>query len=528
MPQNVVYDGRKKNMRRKSLLSLLLAGVMTVTLLTGCGKGDENTAVSQTSTQNAAGNVSEEKSEEPISVKLVMFGEESPRMKELMANEIYDKVLEEINVDLKIQYLPWTEYAGGKSELMFSAGEKFFCYTNTEVTAKMVGKGYYADLTGVLPENAPELYEYCDAENMTKAFTIDGKIYSLPVGYKPNAGEDYLMMVRRDLMDEVGVSNINSVEDLENFYLLCKEIHPDYVGFGRGMNAKVLNGAISSEKNMSFINSFAMTDGNKPDDNTVYSYYESEEFKQVAEITKRWVDMEIIPSYLLANPEQSASEFAIGRAMFAVSANDRIFEMNEMVRNSAPDAVFENFYLGDSQKKPLMQTMGTYTVAFAVSAGVEDPKELAAYAQVINLFQKNQEWVDLWTYGVEGTDYTIDENGRVERITTDEIIHSWMPVNTNFRRYPNYVTDEVIDTFNNQLEGSIESKTMNFIFDTEPVKSEYAQLQAIETEYLSPIANGFMDYDENIEVAIKKMKDAGIDKFMEELQRQFDAFMASK
>ena len=504
----------------KRMTALALAGVMAAGMMTGCGGSEkEETASSGSGTEAAA--------EDPIPVKIVMFGEESPRMKELMESEIHQKVMDEINVDLEIQYLPWTEYGGGKSELMFSAGEKFMCFTNTEVTAKMVGKGYYADVTDVLEENAPELYEYCDEANAVEAFNIDGKYYSVPIGYKPNAGEDYLMMVRKDLMEEVGVEEIKTIEDLENFYTLCKEKHPDYIGLGRGLNPKVLNGAIASEKNMNFINSFVFTDGNAQDDSTVYSYYESEEYKQICEIAKRWNEMGIIPSYQLSNPEQSSSEFAAGRAMFAVSANDRIFEMMETVRPSAPDAVFENVYLGDVSKKPLM-SWGTYVTAFAISAGVEDPEELAAYIKVLNLFQKNQEWVDLWTYGIEGTDYTLTENGRVERICTDEIMPNWMCVNTEFRRYPDYVTDQQIETFNNQAEGSIPMKSTNFIFDTEPVKSEYAQLQAVETEYLNPISNGFKDYDENIDEAIAKLKAAGLDKFMEEVQKQFDEFMANK
>lgn len=511
-------------MRMKSLkkvTALLAAGAMVTAMFTGCASSEEK----KTAGTNAE--ASDTASQDAVPVKLVMFGEESPRMKELMANEIHQKVLDEINVDLEIQYLPWTEYAGGKSELMFSAGEKFMCYTNTEVTAKMVGKGYYADVTELLKDNAPELYQYCDEENAAKAFTIGGKIYSIPVGYKPNAGEDYLMMVRKDLMDEAGVSEIKSIEDLENFYTLCKEKHPDYIGLGRGLNPKVLNGAIASDINMNFINNFAMTDANAPEDPKVYSYYESEEYKQVSEIAKRWNQMGIIPSYQLSNGEQSSSEFAAGRAMFAVSSNDRIFEMMESVRSSAPNAVFENVYLGDTAKKPLM-SWGTYVIAFGISAGVEDPDELAAYIKVINLFQKNQEWVDLWIYGIEGTDYKLTENGRVERICTDEIIHNWMPVNTEFRRYPSYITDEQIETFNKQAEGSITMKSTNFIFDTEPVKSEYAQLQAVESEYLNPISNGFEDYDENIDKAIEKLKAAGLDKFMEELQKQFDAFMDEK
>lgn len=501
-------------MKIKKVLSLLLMATMLTGMLAGCGNEQKQ-------------KVNSEGKEAPIPVKLVMFGEESPRMKELFQTVIYDKVLDEINVDLEIQYLPWTEYAGGKSELMFSSGEKFVCYTNTEVTAKMVAKGYYADLTDVIKDNAKELYEYCDAENATKAFTINDKIYAVPVGYKPNAGEDYLTMVRKDLMDEVGVTDITSIEDLENFYNLCKELHPDYIGLGRGINPRMLNVAIPSEMNMNFINSLAITDGNAPDDSKVYSFYESEEYKQVCEITKRWKDMEIIPSYQLSNSEQSATEFAAGRAMFAGSSNDRIFEMDESVRISAPDALFQNYYLGDKTKKPLM-SWGTYTVAFSISAGVEDPEELAAYVKVINLFQKSQEWVDLWIYGVEGTDYTIDDNGRVERICTDEMIHSWMPVNTKFRRYSSYVTDEMIETFNKGLEGSIEQKSTNFIFDVEPVKAEYAQIQAVELEYLSPITNGFKDYDENIDKAIEKLKAAGIDTFMAELQKQFDEFMNNK
>jgi putative aldouronate transport system substrate-binding protein len=510
-------------MKIKKIIAMLLMGLMIISVFAGCSKEQPK---EETITDNT-GSESDVVTEAPIPVKLVMFGEESPRMKELFETVIHDKVMSEINVDLEIQYLPWTEYAGGKSELMYSAGEKFFCYTNTEVTANMVSKGYYADLTSVLKDNAPELYQYCDAENTTKAFTIDGKIYAAPVGYKPNAGEDYLVMARKDLMDEVGVADITSVADLENFYTLCKAAHPDYIGLGRGINPRMFNAAIASDKNMDFINSFAFTDANATTDTSVYNFYESEEYKQICEITKRWNEMEIIPSYELSNGQQSATEFAAGRAMFAIGANDRIFEMNESVRPSAPNAIFQNYYLGDKTKKPLM-SWGTYVVAFGVSAGVEDPKELAAYVKTINLFQKSQEWVDLWVYGVEGTDYTLDENGRVNRITTDELIHSWMPVNTNFRRYPSYVTDEMIETFNNNLEGSIDKKTINFIFDIDPVKAEYANMQAVEEEYFTPITLGFKDYEENIDKATAKLKDAGVDKFMAELQRQFDEFMKNK
>lgn len=513
-----------KNVKRVAALGL--AVIMSAGLMTGCGASSKNES-SAVKTEETAKQNEETKAADPIPVRMIMYGEESPRMKELMENEIYQKVLEEINVELEIDYLPWTEVNGGKTELMFSAGEKFMCFTDTDFTSKMVGKGYFADLTDVLEANAPDLYANSDMETNIKQFTINGRIYSVPIGNKPNAGEDYLIMVRKDLMEEVGVEEITSIEDLENFYTLCKEKHPDYIGLGRSLKHKIFNGAIESDMNVLFINSFVITDGNAENDSTLYSYYESEEFKQACEIAKRWREMGIIPSYLLSNPQQSSSEFAAGRAMFAVGANDRIFEMMDSLRSTVPDAVLENVYLGDASEKPLM-TRGGYNTAYAISAAIEDPEELAAYIKVLNLLQKNQEWVDLWTYGVEGTDYTLTDSGSVERICTDEILPSWLCVNTNFRRYADYVTEEQIETFNTQADGSIVFKNAGFVFDTESVKAEYAQLQTVKSEYLDPIYNGFKDYDENIDEAIKKLKDAGIDKYMAEMQKQFGEFMKNK
>lgn len=512
----------------KKLLSFVVLCCLFASTLFGCGTSKQDatdTTKAEASATSVAG--TETAKAEAIPVKLVMFGEQSKRMAELMQNEISKKVLEDINVKMEIQYLPWTEYAGGKSELMLASGDKFFSYCNTDVEAKYVAKGYYADLTNVYKESAKNIIANCGGETNFDAFKIDGKQYAIPVGYKPASGEDYVWMVRQDLMDEVGVKTITSIADLENFYTLVKAKHPDYIGMGRGFTPNEFNGAIASDKNIMTMNSFAMTDANAATDSTIYSFYESEEYKQMCEITGRWNKMGIIPSYQLSNPTQVDAEFMSGKGMFCNSTNDRIFEFDANVRNSAPNALFTNFYIGDKTKKPLINR-GTYTVAFGVSAGVESEEEKAAYVSTIDLFQKNQEWVDLWTYGIKDVDYKVTDNGRVERINTDEIIHNWMPVNTNFRRYPTYVLDSQIETFNKWDEGSIVAKNLNFVFNLEPVKAEYAQLQAVEQEYIAPISAGFKDYNSNIKVAIAKLKAAGLDKFLAEMQKQFDAFMKSK
>lgn len=61
-----------------------------------------------------------------------------------------------------------------------------------------------------------------------------------------------------------------------------------------------------------------------------------------------------------------------------------------------------------------------------------------------------------------------------------------------------------------------------------PVQTEYSQLQAVEQEYLNPITDGVVDYDENIDAALKKLDEAGIDRFVEEYEKQFTEFLKSK
>ena len=162
-----------------------------------------------------------------------------------------------------------------------------------------------------------------------------------------------------------------------------------------------------------------------------------------------------------------------------------------------------------------------------MSAAVEG-EELEGYVKLINLFQSSQEWNDLILYGIEGKDYKLDEQGHVELINTDTLFETWLPDNINFKRYPGYVTEEQIETYENWNEGCIPQKDLGFNFDMTPVQTEYAQLQAVEQEYLNPITNGFVDYEEGIDKALQKLEEAGIDRFVEEYQKQFTEFYESK
>ena len=66
---------------------------------------------------------------------------------------------------------------------------------------------------------------------MFDIWKVDGKLYALPFGNKPNAGENYVITARQDLLEEVGMTELKTLEDVEQFYTLAKEKHPDIIGF---------------------------------------------------------------------------------------------------------------------------------------------------------------------------------------------------------------------------------------------------------------------------------------------------------
>ena len=63
------------------------------------------------------------------------------------------------------------------------------------------------------------------------------------------------------------------------------------------------------------------------------------------------------------------------------------------------------------------------------------------------------------------------------------------------------------------------------MFDTAPVKNEYAACQAVVTEYKRGLETGTKDLSE-LDSFINKLSAAGIDKIIEEKQNQLNDFLS--
>ncbi|WP_337103099.1 DUF3502 domain-containing protein [Paenibacillus sp. YIM B09110] len=457
---------------------------------------------------------------ESAELKIVYYGDESGRMSEFVKNEIKALVKKELNAELELEYLPWSEYGAGKTDLMLASGEDFASYTDIDQLGKKVAKGYYADLTPYVEQGVPDLKNNVESLSF-EAFQLSGKQYAIPVGNKPNAGEFYSVLVRQDLMDEVGMKGISSLEDLEKFYELVIAKHPEMIGFAETGLQYALSYTYS-DKNLMWLDSRVVSDASANDDK-LWSWYESPEFKAYSEIMRKWYEKGIIPKYAPTNPNQLMADWQAGKAMWKAGNALMPIENFQSMAKAVSTAKLTNYFLNKGDR-PLI-SRGTYSTAYYVSANAKDPER---YVMFFNLLQKNQELYDLFTYGVKDTDYKLDENGRVERLNSDPLFDDWMMMNVNFMRFNKDVADDFIESYRHWNDGSILRKDIGFVFDVEPVKTEAAKISAIETELLNPIGSGFISYEEQFPNALKKLKEAGIDKYMAEYQKQYSAWYAGK
>lgn len=521
---------------KKKLISVLLATAMAFSALTGCGSGkDENNAstaktesqagtesgASQSSSQEGAGESSQEGGEaNPLrpetldTIKVVLFGEESPRMQELMENEFQQMFIDEINTKVELMYLPWTENkVGGKVDLMIASGQEFdACIVDPTWAASSYSKGYLQDLSEVIDKYLPDWHENMD-ETAFEAYHFGDGIYAIPIGNKPTAGVFETVCVRQDIMDAIGMTDISSLDDLTEYATKAKEQYGLYATYDIASSAYIVRG--TSDRSL-----YELTNGLWIDQNTheLINFAESPEFEAVVKLYNEWYKNGLIPKDILTNTVTIPFQANMASFMRG-TCGTTLIENEPGLKTVVPEAKTKEYYI--APEKPIYKA--TYeNTAFQVPVTSTKADRVALF---VNLLQKNTELANLFAYGVEGTDYELVD-GKVSKISTEELFYEWMIYNVNISTPTTAYTDEFMEVYKNWDNGALPSVSFGFSMDYSNVKTEKAQIDSVWEELGKPMLAGLKDYESNIEELKSELKAAGWDTFQAEIQRQLDEFLA--
>lgn len=507
----------------KKAIALALSILMLLSVLAGCS------SPAKTPAADAAAPSSAEKqttaADEPVKLRLLMYGDNSERRDEYFKNEFHDAVLEALNIDFSVEWLPWSDYSAGGTTItnMLAAGEGF-AFENITSLTDWHTRGYVAEIpVDEIEANMAEYLAMRGENNGFECCKYEGKIYCIPIGAKAYSGAHQSITVRNELLNEAGwdYADIKTYDDFVAAIEAVKALHPE-------MSVMRENGSLCFALASTLVDGWSLGEpiddfvivNESEDGDTVYSYYESELFKQFAYLMQDWVARGWQTQDAIVNPGQTVADWNAGNTICMFGTPGNLIEQN--VKAAFPDADLKNVKIGD---QPYVKTRD-YDWGISVSAG--DAEHVGDWLRLINWIYKDEATYNFCVYGVEGKDWERAGDGSITRLVSESFWDDWFLQASCYIQYDKSIPQENIDQYLNYDEGSVISKAAGFAFDSSSVETERALLSAVKTEYLDAMELGFLDYDTNYADVQARLKEAGIDKYVAEYQRQFSEWKAAQ
>lgn len=429
------------------------------------------------------------------------------------ANKIIEK---ETGAHLEIKYIGWGDY-GDKMAIINSSGENYdIAFAHNYVLNAQ--KGAYADLTELIKTEGKELYDILDPAYI-KGNMVDGKLYAVPV--IGNVANQQMFSFNKGLVDkyDMDISNINTYEDLEPLLAIIKEKEPEITPMAYTKGTKVSD---NFDYILGDLLPFVVDlDG---DHTKIVNQFEVERYKEHLRTIHKYYKAGYIP----ADAATSDNNFDL--------ATENWFVRKE----TQGPADFGDSLLTTVAGYPIVsrpmtkayKTSGSTQAANFVISNNSKNKEKAM--EVLTLINTNKELLNGLVFGPEGVNWEKDpsDENRIKLLDgykNDTRMAAWNTGNSQLLYITDKVTDDDVAQSKSVLESAVESPALGFSFNTQPVKSEITSLQNILNRYNASIHTGTVDPDVAIPELMDRLNsDGAYKKVIEEMQKQYDEFLASK
>lgn len=513
----------------KKLIALLMAVALVLTAFAGCaGGGTSSTSQSSDSSTSGESSTGEEASggtalDTSKEVELSMYFISDRPAKQDEVEENFNKIFKEkLNCTLKTNWIAWSDYAN-KYPLLFSSGEEFdLAYTATWLGfSSYATKGGFMNLDELWPTYAPNNWAMQSEAAKTQA-TIDGHLYVIPTLLATYSayGPYYRTVFEDGAVKYEG--EMNSFEDMEKYCEWVKEntsITTPYQLYSSGLELDDMwNGAngrygIRGTSWLS-VDPYA-------DTFTLVPWYEREDAIDYLTMTKRWCDKGFWSKSALSDTDSTKCQN--GLAAMAVHNVDTY--QSRAIDKPEWEWKFTNL-VKDVSNLPFTQD------ACVIPSTSKNPERALA---LWDLLTTDEEAYRAFAYGIEGKSYEIID-GQVKSINTDDYAGTGMwAVRTTEFNLPSYGAPEDITTMKADWDKYIEgvgNKQSQYLSgwvpDTTAIETEYAACTAAINQYWWPLECGSVeDLQAGLDEYTEKMKAAGSEKVIAELQKQLDEFCAA-
>lgn len=528
----------------KKLAALLLVTIMAFSALTGCGRqnASSNSASTNVAADKTATNETEPDTANAADTQSAQTEDAGPPkpMRYLTPGTMptdADNALEAINqalqadgVNIEVSFIriPWDSYEQ-KLNAMLAAGDPFemiHIMQDVKNITYLASKEALVPIDEYLPKYPDLVAKFNDKEWSSAVY--QGQTYAVPARWQDFSRLYGQVIARGDTMKQVTNTPPETAED---FLEVSKQMQ---VNIEAEVGKKPYFWMHQLPSPPSFLH---RTYNTWPfyvemslglvmirEDGTVDSYFESEEFKKDAMYFREMYTSGLIhPDVLNIDHTSKYDEFKIGCAL---PSNTFGWSDQVPLQENIPTAYVEAFFLAPEKKK-LIYTLSQNLNG--MSATAEDPE---SGLQFLDWIYANKENHDLFFYGVEGVHYTASAPNRIKQIRGADnnplyAFDTWMAGYMPYLRFDEAFPEEGIEAYTTSLpeEDLVYSPAAAFLFDASNVQSELTNLQTEIMSSFYPIKFGLVNYDDAYPAAIKNLKEAGLDAYLEEYRSQFNAFL---
>lgn len=431
--------------KTKKWLALLLVMIMAASLLSACGgaasggssASEQAPAASSSAAANSETKTSSEEAapvESKIEFSWVPYIQVSGGVAQ--ADSINEKYLEEkynciINIE-EVDIHDPEQY-----NLYWSTGNIPDVSVNRNLNIqRMVDQGLlrsfpYEWLEEYSPTYLETINTFAGDAEITKAqISFNGESYILPTANYAGA-VGYLMAIRKDWLDNLGLSMPTSIDELHDVLYAFTFNDPD----GNGEDDTYgIHGAASMRFGYIFSsNGFWPNSWYKNADGTVYNTSTTEKFKEVLKLLAAWYKEGIIDPEMITD-DRSAQRDKWAQGKFGVLVDNPWWfapetpnNLTKMLADVDPDAVVEYIdpFPGEDGVRRNPQWYSDLTSDGGVMFGADCPDEVVKLILTIaEDMTTDMDFYKQMVYGVEGVDYNMvdgkvvptEESGTNERI----------------------------------------------------------------------------------------------------------------
>jgi putative aldouronate transport system substrate-binding protein len=454
--------------------------------------------------------------------------------------EAVNKIIEpRINARIKILALESGVYSQQLS-LMMASGEKLDLVQGMPVgTANftvMHAQRQLYDITDLIPRYAPDLVRTVNEiiPNFLEGTRVGGRIYSIS-GFYNKVLSDYFL-ARADYLDKYNIDlySVKSLDDVERVLGILKANEPNIAIIVTNQNdASVLNvegGAFYDDFNNpvsfdtlgDFVNRLAVVFLDNP--GKVVNFYKTDNYRRQLERVHGWWNKGYVYKDAVINTDGQEVLIKNNVGITWTTGSELGVEVSKLNQTG--------HRIRAVKADPGLITTGAMTKFFwAVPAHSKEPE---AALKFLNILYIDPDVNNLLVWGIEGRDYEVKANGTVgypAGITATNVpYHS-----ADFLWGNQFITKvwsgnppDLREQAKKENQNAMVSPLLGFSIDTAPIQNEIATLSNVISQYRPGLESGMVDPATGLPEFIRALEAGGSEKLITEVQRQLDAWKASK